>query len=176
MLDFYPNKGKISNVEIRPINQTQQRPNSFKPMRVNIPTAPTDSPGLKGATSLSSLPTSNAEDTPKYFWDSFDLNNAGEGEESNRHANKMTSEVAANPGDNASFISGELSIPGEMSRLIPQTVATSIDPTRDIETLPEDVRIMTMPRRTFNDNVSNAGTEDEPQLGTVFANHPVSTR
>ena len=51
---------------------------------------------------------------------------------------------------------------------------TAIDPTRDIETLPEDIQIATMPRKplvslvqskTQADNLSNADTEDEPQLG-----------
>lgn len=119
MLDYYPNKAKLTNVEMRsPLNQNGPRPNSFKPLKVNLPTLPTDSPGLKGATSLSSLPTSTAEDTPKYFWDSFDLNN-GEGGESNKH---MNSEVAANPADNASFVSGESS--GERSRLLPSNGTT----------------------------------------------------
>jgi len=177
MLDFYPAKAKL-NVELRsPLNASSPRPNSFKPLKVNLPTVPTDSPGLKGATSLSSLPTSTAEDTPKYFWDSFDLNNDPEANlnPDNKH---MNSEVAAHPADNASFVSGESS--GERSRLLPNsasslTNAGSIDPTRDIETLPEDIQIATMPRKALT-NGSQAGTEDEPQLGTVFhQKKPVST-
>ena len=66
-------------------------------------------------------------------------------------------------------------------------LVSSIDPTRDIETLPEDVRIDTMPRKMptsgqflvtsgpTQDNLSNADTEDEPQLGTVVFKKPVST-
>ena len=68
--------------------------------------------------------------------------------------------------------------------------AESIDPTRDIETLPEDVQIATMPRpkalvtgrpnpnaaNLHIDNLSNADTEDEPQMGTVvFNNKPLAS-
>merc|ERR1719323_240741 len=173
MMDFYPNKGKISNIEHArsPLPMSNSpRPTSFKPLKVNLPTLPTDSPGLKGAASLNSLPASNADDTPKYFWDSFDLNN---GEEAPDQANKnMTSEVDANRTDNASFVSGESSA-GDRARLLP---TASIDPTRDIETLPEDVRIATMPRKPIHDNVSNVDTEDdEPPMGQVFPRQPVST-
>ena len=57
---------------------------------------------------------------------------------------------------------------------IASLLVTAIDPTRDIETLPEDIQIATMPRKplvsfvqskTQADNLSNADTEDEPQLG-----------
>lgn len=169
LLDYYPSKGKLINVELRSPLSNGQRPNSFRPLKVNLPTVPTDSPGLKGATSISSLPTSTAEDTPKYFWDSFDLNNP-EGTD-DVPKDKMTSEIAAN--DSASFVSGESSN-NERTRLL---APAAIDPTRDIETLPEDVMIATMPRRMHrgHDTVSNADTEDEPQMGQVFARNPVST-
>ena len=172
LMEYYPSKTKL-NIDTRSpgLMNNGQRPNSFKPLKVNLPTLPTDSPGLKGAASLNSLPASNAEDTPKYFWDSFDLNN---GEEAPDHENKnMNSEVDANRTDNASFVSGESSA-GERSRLLP---TASVDPTRDIETLPEDVRIATMPRKMHRDNLSNADTEDEPILGMVaIPRQPVSTR
>ena len=51
MMDFYPNKGKISNIEHArsPLPMSNSpRPTSFKPLKVNLPTVPTDSPGLKG--------------------------------------------------------------------------------------------------------------------------------
>ena len=68
----------------------------------------------KGATSLSSLPASNAEDTPKYFWDSFDLNNP---DASNIDNKNMNTELTANHPDNASFVS-ESSAGGDRSRLL----------------------------------------------------------
>ena len=120
MMDFYPNRGKISNIEQArsPLPMSNSpRPTSFKPLKVNLPTVPTDSPGLKGATSLSSLPASNAEDTPKYFWDSFDLNNA-DGVDNGENKN-MNTELTANHGDNASFVSE--SSAGDRSRLLLQT-------------------------------------------------------
>ena len=172
LMEYYPSKTKLNIGTRSPgLMNNGQRPNSFKPLKVNLPTLPTDSPGLKGAASLNSLPASNADDTPKYFWDSFDLNN---GEEAPDQANKnMTSEVDANRTDNASFVSGESSA-GDRARLLP---TASIDPTRDIETLPEDVRIATMPRKPIHDNVSNVDTEDdEPPMGQVFPRQPVSTR
>lgn len=52
--------------------------------------------------------------------------------------------------------------------------SASIDPTRDIETLPEDIQIATMPRRPAAP-ISNADTEEEAPLGTVFPKKPVST-
>ena len=184
LMEYYPSKTKL-NIDnagivqhrsspgggVVVMNNGQQRPNSFKPLKVNLPTLPTDSPGLKGAASLNSLPASNADDTPKYFWDSFDLNN---GEEAHPdHEKHMTSEVDAIRTDNASFVSGESSAGDRAGRVLPPT---SIDPTRDIETLPEDIRIATMPRKPIPDNISNADTEDEPPMGTVFPNKPVSTR
>ncbi len=188
LLNFYPSKGKMNNTDVvvprsmaaaGGAASTQPRPTSFKPMKVNMP--PTDSPCLKGATSLSSLPTSNAEDTPKYFWDSFDLNN-GEGEDNGgQERPKMTSEVAANPSDNASFVSASDAGSNERTRLLPQpgdlaSNPAMVDPTRDIETLPEDDKPASAKGGSkSNDNVSNAGTEDEPPLGTVFP-APVSTR
>ena len=51
MMDYYPNKGKISNIENArsPLPMSNSpRPTSFKPLKVNLPTVPTDSPGLKG--------------------------------------------------------------------------------------------------------------------------------
>jgi len=183
LMEYYPSKTKL-NIDnagivqhrsspgggVVVMNNGQQRPNSFKPLKVNLPTLPTDSPGLKGAASLNSLPASNADDTPKYFWDSFDLNN---GEEAHPdHEKHMTSEVDAIRTDNASFVSGESSAGDRAGRVLPPT---SIDPTRDIETLPEDIRIATMPRKPIPDNISNADTEDEPPMGTVFPNKPVST-
>ena len=178
MMDYYPPKVKLTNVEMRsPLNQNSPRPNSFKPLKVSLPTVPTDSPGLKGATSLSSLPASTAEDTPKYFWDSFDLNNP-EGNErgDNKH---MNSEVTAHPSENASFVSGESSATGDRVKQLNPINQAAIDPTRDIETLPEDIQIATMPRRALPsqpiDTMSNADTEEEPQLGTVFPKKPVST-
>ena len=77
-----------------------------------------------GATSLSSLPASNAEDTPKYFWDSFDLNNP-EGVDNGDNKN-MNTELTANPGDNASFVSE--SSAGDRSRLLLQTASANIGP------------------------------------------------
>ena len=77
----------------------------------------------KGATSLSSLPASNAEDTPKYFWDSFDLNNP---DASNIDNKNMNTELTANHPDNASFVS-ESSVGGDRSRLLLlQTTSASI--------------------------------------------------
>ena len=114
--------------------------------------------------------STTADDTPKYFWDSFDLNH------DNAEAGNGHSEVpAANSNaDNASFVSTADS----SSKPAPAPAAAQVDPTRDIETLPEDVRIATMPRKALGqDNVSNADTEDEPQLGQVFpTKKPVSTR
>ena len=188
LLDFYPAKGKLNNqVDLRSNVSNSPRPSSFKPLKVNLPTVPnptnpTDSPGLKGATSLSSLQTSvNAEDTPKYFWDSFDLNNANAENEP-----LETSEVTAHPCDvSASESSHAPTTADEAERarlLMPQqhNPLTNVDPTRDIETLAEDVRIATMPRRQLHKEqeeiISNADTEDEPPLGAVFPNKPVSTR
>ena len=76
----------------------------------------------KGATSLSSLPASNAEDTPKYFWDSFDLNNP---DASNIDNKNMNTELTANHPDNASFVS-ESSVGGDRSRLLLQTTSANI--------------------------------------------------
>ena len=193
-MEYYPSKTKL-NIDnnggvgqhhrsspggvVMMNNGQQQRPNSFKPLKVNLPTLPTDSPGLKGAASLNSLPASNADDTPKYFWDSFDLNNGEEADHpDDLHEKHMTSEVdAIRTTDNASFVSGgESSSAGDHRAGIRVLPTSSIDPTRDIETLPEDIRIMTMPRKPIPDNVSNADTEDEPPMGTVFPNKPDSTR
>ena len=63
---------------------------------------------------MSSLPASNAEDTPKYFWDSFDLNNP---DASNIDNKNMNTELTANHPDNASFVS-ESSAGGDRSRLL----------------------------------------------------------
>lgn len=174
-----------NNVDLRSSVSNSPRPSSFKPLKVNLPTVPnptnpTDSPGLKGATSLSSLQTSvNAEDTPKYFWDSFDLNNANAENEP-----LEPSEVTAHPCDvSASESSHAPTTADETERarlLMPQQQhpLTNVDPTRDIETLAEDVRIATMPRRLHKEQeeISNADTEDEPPLGAVFPKKPVSTR
>ena len=162
---FYPNKpgGKRS----------PPRPTSFRPpsrLRVNLPASATDSPGLKGATSLSSLPTSNTEDTQKYYWDSFDLNGT---EEQEQHP-RLIPEVNIGPEviDNSSFVSSESN---ENNLLLlqptkPPPVGRPVDPTRDIDTLPEDDTMSTL-HNNNNDNddvISNAGTEDEPQLGAVY--------
>ena len=51
MMDYYPNKGKLTNIEHArsPLPMSNSpRPTSFKPLKVNLPTVPTDSPGLKG--------------------------------------------------------------------------------------------------------------------------------
>ena len=71
---------------------------------------------------MSSLPASNAEDTPKYFWDSFDLNNP---DASNIDNKNMNTELTANHPDNASFVS-ESSVGGDRSRLLLQTTSASI--------------------------------------------------
>ena len=116
--DFYANHKKMNNASPRPNS-------SFKPLKVNLPTVPvTDSPGLKGATSLNSLPMSTtADDTPKYFWDSFDLNH-----DNAEAGNAGHSEVpAANSNaDNASFVSTADS----SSKQAPAPTA-QVDPTRD---------------------------------------------
>ena len=121
--------------------------------------------------------STTADDTPKYFWDSFDLNhdNAEAGNAAAGHSEVPAAALANSNADNASFVSTADS----SSKPAPlDPVAAQVDPTRDIETLPEDVRIATMPRKALGqDNVSNADTEDEPQLGQVFPNKkPVSTR
>ena len=71
---------------------------------------------------MSSLPASNAEDTPKYFWDSFDLNNP---DASNIDNKNMNTELTANHPDNASFVS-ESSVGGDRSRLLLQTTSANI--------------------------------------------------
>ena len=165
---FYPNKpgGKRS----------PPRPTSFRPpsrLRVNLPASATDSPGLKGATSLSSLPTSNTEDTQKYYWDSFDLNGSEEPESHPR----LIPEVNLGPEivDNSSFVSSE----SNENNLIllhpakPPSAGRPVDPSRDIDTLPEDESSPALLHNNNNedendDAVSNAGTEDEPQLGAVY--------
>ena len=51
MMDYYPKKGKLINIEHArsPLPMSNSpRPTSFKPLKVNLPTVPTDSPGLKG--------------------------------------------------------------------------------------------------------------------------------
>ena len=60
------------------------------------------------------MAASNAEDTPKYFWDSFDLNNP---DASNIDNKNMNTELTANHPDNASFVS-ESSVGGDRSRLL----------------------------------------------------------
>jgi hypothetical protein len=116
------------------------RPTSFRPpsrVRPNVPASATDSPGLKGATSLSSLPTSNIEDTQKYYWDSFDLN----GTEEPQQLPGLMPEVNAGTEvvDNSSFVSSE-SNENNLLAMNPIKSVTSrlVDPTRDIDTLPED--------------------------------------
>jgi hypothetical protein len=158
---FYPNKpgGKRS----------PPRPSSFRPsshMRVQLPVSVTDSPGLKGATSLSSLPTSNTEDTQKYYWDSFDLNG---GEEPEPHPRLIPEVSAAAEGvDSNSFVSSE-SNENNLLLMNPTKAAAGrrVDPTRDIDTLPEDDAGV-LNNNPADEAVSTAGTEDEPQLGAVY--------
>ena len=148
------------------------RPTSFRPpsrVRANVPASATDSPGLKGATSLSSLPTSNIEDTQKYYWDSFDLNGTEEPEE--QHPS-LIPEVNAGTEivDNSSFVSSE-SNENNLLLMNPTKSAASrlVDPTRDIDTLPEDeTTVCLISNNNGDDVISTAGTEDEPQLGAVY--------
>jgi hypothetical protein len=83
------------------------------------------------------LPTSNIEDTQKYYWDSFDLNGT---EEPQQHPSLMP-EVNAGTEvvDNSSFVSSE-SNENNLLAMNPIKSVTSrlVDPTRDIDTLPED--------------------------------------
>jgi hypothetical protein len=171
---FHP----IKNNGKRP---SPQRPTSFRPssrLRLNLPASATDSPGLKGATSLSSLPISNTEDTQKYYWDSFDLNGT---EEQGQHP-RLLPEINAIPEtiDNSSFISSESN---ENNLLLPRPVPPpclpnnskiiAVDSTRDIDTLPEDdipfKGIGQSNNNIKNDEViSNAGSDDEPPLGAVY--------
>jgi hypothetical protein len=177
LMDNYFHPLKLNGKRASP-----QRPTSFRPpsrLKVNLPASATDSPGLKGATSLSSLPTSNTEDTQKYYWDSFDLNGT---EEQEQHP-RLLPEVVAIPEtiDNSSFVSSESN---ENNMLLPHPVPPpclpnlskimAVDPTRDIDTLPEDdmtANLITNGQSNNNENddvVSNAGSDDEPPLGAVY--------
>ena len=159
---FFPNKpgGKRS----------PPRPTSFRPpsrLRAAIPPSVTDSPGLKGATSLSSLPTSNIEDTQKYYWDSFDLNGTEEPEQHPRLIPEVN--AGAEIVDNSSFVSSE-SNENNLLLMNPTKAASRVvDPSRDIDTLAEDETTVCLINNNNNDDViSTAGTEDEPQLGAVY--------
>jgi len=174
LMDNYFNPVKLNGKRVSP-----QRPTSFRPpsrLRVNMPAPATDSPGLKGATSLSSLPTSNTEDTQKYYWDSFDLNGP---EEQEQHP-RLLQDVTALPEtvDNSSFISSESN---ENNLLLPHPVPPPclpnksniivVDSTRDIDTLPEDLKLVNNGQSNNNENddvISNAGSDDEPPLGAVY--------
>ena len=148
---FHPDKNKIDS-----------HFNNHNKLRVNLP--PTaDSPALKGATSLSSLQTSGAEDTSqRYFWDSFDLNDGAAGGHpttalAGASVMPRLSMVPENPKSGTETNTSTLPPPGK-----------PVDPSRDIETLNED------DHATDADVISTADTEDEPQLGSVYPKQPIT--
>jgi hypothetical protein len=149
---FYPNKSA---------NKTENP--ALKGLKVSLPPEHQQHQP-KTDTSLSSLPTSVAEESQRYFWDSFDLNNdpATVTAAANAAAAAAAAGVAAatkmaqEAGDSMARQSADFA--ANTSTLPP--AGKPVDPTRDIETLVEDTA----------DIVSRADTEDDgPQLhGSVY--------
>ena len=141
-------------------------------LKVTLP--PEQQPNLSSAAkrnSLNSLPTSVAEDSQRFYWDSYDLNNdqADEAGEAGGGAGvTATADAVAAAAQQHLTPTLKLSGPNQAtantSTLPPP--GKPVDPTRDIETLVEDDSGNPNNRE---DAVSRADTEDEgPQLGSVF--------
>ena len=155
----------------------------------NLPGHVTDSPGLKDGNSLSSLPTScAADDTQKYFWDSFDLNGdsaAATGAEATNIQHSAIGGIMSSNGQepmggllpkpgfssigNSSFVSSSESNENNLNIHV-NALATSvpIDITRDIETLPENGTIHKPKGKKEGNTDADDDSDDEPQFGSVF--------
>ena len=143
---------------------------SFKPQnRFKPGLLQTDSPALKGAPSMSSMAEEN-----KYYWDSFDLNGDSSSATAVAHQQAMaaTNNVTAqqilptafSSVDNSVVSSSEsnennLNLQGTLP-----SVGKPVDPTRDIETLPEDDD----PKTLVNADNLSTESDDEPQFGSVL--------
>lgn len=129
-------------------------------LRVHLPVE-SPSPAVKGAASLSSLPTSMADDTAsqRYYWDSFDLNN--EHHTPLPKLSEVPGRVEQSESCGSSSTSNDVTLGAHQVSTLPPP-GKPVDPTRDIDTLNEDEQSLDP------DVISTAGTEDGRQLGSVF--------